>query len=74
MRTEVATNALEQALKEKGMNYKINPGDGAYGPKIDFHPGLAGQNLAVRHHSIDFQMPERFDLTYIGEDGERHAR
>jgi threonyl-tRNA synthetase len=71
---EVATNALEQALKEKGMNYKINPGDGAfYGPKIDFHlRDSLDRTWQCGTIQLDFQMPERFDLTYIGEDGERH--
>ncbi len=71
---EVATNALEQALKEKGMNYKINPGDGAfYGPKIDFHlRDSLDRTCQCGTIQLDFQMPERFDLTYIGEDGERH--
>jgi len=71
---EVATNALEQALKEKGMNYKINPGDGAfYGPKIDFHlRDSLDRTWQCGTIQLDFQMPERFDLPYIGEDGERH--
>jgi threonyl-tRNA synthetase len=71
---EIATAALEQALQEKGMDYKINPGDGAfYGPKIDFHlRDSLDRTWQCGTIQLDFQMPERFDLTYIGEDGERH--
>jgi len=69
-----ATRALEAALKEKGMNYKINPGDGAfYGPKIDFHlRDSIGRTWQCGTIQLDFQMPEKFDLTYIGEDGQKH--
>lgn len=71
---EAATNALEQALIEKGMNYKINPGDGAfYGPKIDFHlRDSLDRTWQCGTIQLDFQMPERFDISYIGEDGEKH--
>ncbi|HHV64655.1 MAG TPA: threonine--tRNA ligase [Peptococcaceae bacterium] len=71
---EMATNALEDALKAKGMDYKINPGDGAfYGPKIDFHlKDCLGRTWQCGTIQLDFQMPEKFDLTYIGEDGEKH--
>lgn len=71
---EVATSALEKALREKGMDYKINPGDGAfYGPKIDFHlRDSLDRTWQCGTIQLDFQMPERFDLTYVGEDGERH--
>lgn len=69
-----ATLALEEALKAKGMAYKINPGDGAfYGPKIDFHlKDSIGRTWQCGTIQLDFQMPERFDLTYVGEDGARH--
>ena len=71
---EEATNALEQALREKGMAYKVNPGDGAfYGPKIDFHlKDSIGRTWQCGTIQLDFQFPTRFDLTYIGEDGQKH--
>ena len=71
---EVATSALKQALDERGMPYKINPGDGAfYGPKIDFHlKDSIGRTWQCGTIQLDMLMPERFDLTYIGEDGQRH--
>lgn len=71
---ENATNALKKALEIKGLNYKINEGDGAfYGPKIDFHlEDSIGRTWQCGTIQLDFQMPERFDLTYIGSDGEKH--
>lgn len=71
---ETATNALKEALERKGINYAINPGDGAfYGPKIDFHlEDSIGRTWQCGTIQLDFQMPERFDLTYIGQDGEKH--
>ncbi|SHN87600.1 threonine--tRNA ligase [Desulfitobacterium chlororespirans] len=71
---EMATNALQEALEAKGVNYKINPGDGAfYGPKIDFHlRDCLGRTWQCGTIQLDFQMPEKFDLTYIGEDGQKH--
>lgn len=71
---EIATNALIDALKQKGMDYKINEGDGAfYGPKIDFHlQDSIGRTWQCGTIQLDFQMPERFDLTYIGADGQKH--
>lgn len=71
---EMATNALEDVLKERGMDYKVNPGDGAfYGPKIDFHVrDCLGRTWQCGTIQLDFQMPEKFDLTYIGEDGQKH--
>lgn len=71
---EVATEALKMALNEKGLEYKINEGDGAfYGPKIDFHlQDSLDRTWQCGTIQLDFQMPERFDLTYIGEDGEKH--
>jgi threonyl-tRNA synthetase len=69
-----ATDALELALKEKGLPYEINPGDGAfYGPKIDFHlEDSIGRTWQCGTIQLDFQLPERFDLNYIGEDGQKH--
>jgi len=71
---DIATNALKNALDAKGMDYKINPGDGAfYGPKIDFHvKDCLDRTWQCGTIQLDFQMPEKFDLTYIGEDGEKH--
>ena len=71
---EIATNALKQALQEKGLEFKINEGDGAfYGPKIDFHlEDSLDRTWQCGTIQLDFQMPERFDMTYIGEDGEKH--
>lgn len=71
---EMATDALKDALNTKGMAYKINEGDGAfYGPKIDFHlEDSIGRTWQCGTIQLDFQMPERFDLTYIGPDGEKH--
>jgi threonyl-tRNA synthetase len=69
-----ATDALKKALEKKGMPYKVNEGDGAfYGPKIDFHlKDSIGRTWQCGTIQLDFQMPERFDLTYIGADGEKH--
>ena len=71
---EMATNGLIEALKQKNMKYEINEGDGAfYGPKIDFHiKDCLGRSWQCGTIQLDFQLPERFDLTYIGEDGEKH--
>ncbi|HOQ00863.1 MAG TPA: threonine--tRNA ligase [Acetivibrio clariflavus] len=71
---EMATNALKEALEAKGMDYKINEGDGAfYGPKIDFHlEDSIGRTWQCGTIQLDFQMPQRFDLNYIGPDGEKH--
>ena len=71
---ETATSALENALREKGMEYKINPGDGAfYGPKIDFHlQDSLGRTWQCGTIQLDFQMPEKFEISYIGEDGQKH--
>ncbi|MFZ7132988.1 MAG: threonine--tRNA ligase [Eubacteriales bacterium] len=69
-----ATEVLKSALEELKLDYKINPGDGAfYGPKIDFHlEDCLGRTWQCGTIQLDFQMPERFDLTYIGPDGEKH--
>lgn len=71
---DVATAALKQALDERNMTYRINEGDGAfYGPKIDFHlRDSIGRTWQCGTIQLDMLMPERFDLTYIGEDGQRH--
>ncbi|HHW31899.1 MAG TPA: threonine--tRNA ligase [Clostridiaceae bacterium] len=71
---EVATNALKNALVARNLEFKINEGDGAfYGPKIDFHlEDSIGRTWQCGTIQLDFQMPERFDLTYIGADGEKH--
>lgn len=71
---ENATEALRNALESRGMAYKVNEGDGAfYGPKIDFHlEDSIGRTWQCGTIQLDFQMPERFDLTYIGPDGEKH--
>jgi threonyl-tRNA synthetase len=71
---EIATNALKDALEARSMKYKINEGDGAfYGPKIDFHlEDSIGRTWQCGTIQLDFQMPERFDLTYVGPDGEKH--
>ena len=71
---DIATNALKEALEEKRIDYKINEGDGAfYGPKIDFHiEDSIGRTWQCATIQLDFQMPERFDLTYVGSDGEKH--
>lgn len=71
---ERATNALKEALEAKGLEYKINEGDGAfYGPKIDFHlEDSIGRTWQCGTIQLDFQMPERFDLTYVGPDGQKH--
>lgn len=71
---DMATDTLEQALKEIGMKFAINPGDGAfYGPKIDFHlEDSIGRTWQCGTIQLDFQLPERFNLTYVGEDGEKH--
>ena len=71
---DIATNALKEAIEAKGFDYKINEGDGAfYGPKIDFHlKDCIGRTWQCGTIQLDFQMPERFDLTYVGSDGDKH--
>ena len=71
---ETAENALKEALKEIKVDYKINPEDGAfYGPKIDFHiKDAIGRTWQCGTIQVDFAMPERFELSYIGEDGKEH--
>lgn len=71
---DIATDALKAALDKKGKKYVINEGDGAfYGPKIDFHlKDSIGRTWQCGTIQLDFQMPERFDLSYVGADGEKH--
>jgi threonyl-tRNA synthetase len=71
---EDATNGLKEALDAAGLKYHINEGDGAfYGPKIDFHlKDCLGRTWQCGTIQLDFQMPERFELSYIGADGEKH--
>ena len=71
---DTAIDALKRVLEEKKIPYKLNPGDGAfYGPKIDFHIlDCLKRNWQCSTIQLDFQLPERFDLTYIGEDGQKH--
>ncbi len=70
----MATKALKDALDELGREYEINEGDGAfYGPKIDFHlKDSIGRTWQCGTIQLDFQMPQRFDLEYVGEDGLKH--
>ena len=71
---EAATAALQAALEEIGLPFKINEGDGAfYGPKIDFHlEDSIGRTWQCGTIQLDFQLPERFELEYTGADGEKH--
>ena len=71
---DIAETALKQALEESGTEYRLNPGDGAfYGPKIDFQlEDSIGRTWQCGTIQLDFQMPEKFDLTYIGSDGKEH--
>lgn len=72
---EKAESALKRALDNKGINYVLNEGDGAfYGPKIDFHiRDVLKRSWQCGTIQLDFSMPERFGLTYIGADGQRHT-
>jgi threonyl-tRNA synthetase len=71
---EIAEGDLQGALDEAGVPYKVNPGDGAfYGPKIDFHlEDCIGRTWQCGTIQLDFQMPEKFDINYIGPDGAQH--
>ena len=71
---DAATEALREVVIEKGMHYEVNEGDGAfYGPKLDFHlEDALKRTWQCGTIQLDFQMPERFDLHYIGSDGEKH--
>ncbi|WP_130807426.1 threonine--tRNA ligase [Senegalia massiliensis] len=70
----MAETALRDALEELEVDYILNEGDGAfYGPKIDFHlEDAIGRTWQCGTIQLDFQMPQRFDLTYIGDDGDKH--
>jgi len=71
---ELATRALEQAVVGMGKSYVVNEGDGAfYGPKLDFHlKDSIGRTWQCGTIQLDFQLPQRFDIDYIGADGEKH--
>ncbi len=71
---DLAESVLKQAMDKVGWKYKINEGDGAfYGPKIDFHlKDAVGRSWQCGTVQLDFLMPERFDLTYVGADGGKH--
>ncbi len=71
---EMAESGLKNALDKAGMEYKINEGDGAfYGPKIDFHLiDAIGREWQCGTIQLDFQLPQRFELEYMGADGEKH--
>ena len=71
---EMAENGLKAALDKAGIDYKINEGDGAfYGPKIDFHLiDAIGREWQCGTIQLDFQLPQRFELEYMGADGEKH--
>lgn len=70
----VAIESLREALVEMNVKYIVNEGDGAfYGPKIDFHlEDAIGRTWQCGTCQLDFQMPQRFDLSYVGQDGEKH--
>ena len=69
-----ATEALRSALNDLGLDYVVNEGDGAfYGPKIDFHlEDSIGRTWQCGTIQLDFQLPQRFEMEYIGEDGQKH--
>lgn len=72
---EISTNALRDAVEAAGVPYVINEGDGAfYGPKLDFHiKDCLGRTWQCGTIQMDMQLPERFDVNYVGEDGEKHS-
>ncbi len=69
-----ATEALRSALDDMGLSYVVNEGDGAfYGPKIDFHlEDSIGRTWQCGTIQLDFQLPQRFEMEYVGEDGQKH--
>ncbi|MBP3433710.1 MAG: threonine--tRNA ligase, partial [Clostridia bacterium] len=69
-----ATDALKNALDDMGLPYVVNEGDGAfYGPKIDFHlEDSIGRTWQCGTIQLDFQLPQRFEMEYVGEDGAKH--
>ena len=72
---DIATNALASALTSIGKTYVVNPGDGAfYGPKLDFHiEDSLGRTWQCGTIQLDYQLPGRFNLEYVGADGEKHC-
>jgi threonyl-tRNA synthetase len=72
---EAAENGLREALEDLGVEYKLNEGDGAfYGPKIDFHlRDCLGRTWQCGTIQLDMQLPQRFDISYVGKDGEKHV-
>ena len=70
----IAEQSLKEAMDELKMPYKVNEGDGAfYGPKLDFHlEDSIGRTWQCGTIQLDFQMPQRFDISYVGPDGEKH--
>ena len=72
---DIATAALADAITSIGKEYEINPGDGAfYGPKLDFHiQDSLGRTWQCGTIQLDYQLPGRFDLEYVGADGEKHC-
>ena len=72
---DIATAALADAITEIGKTYEVNPGDGAfYGPKLDFHiQDSLGRTWQCGTIQLDYQLPGRFNLEYIGADGEKHC-
>lgn len=71
---DLATEALREAMDEKGLEYVVNEGDGAfYGPKLDFHlEDSIGRTWQCGTIQLDHMLPERFDISYVGADGEKH--
>lgn len=71
---EMATDALRKAIENMGMDYVVNEGDGAfYGPKLDFHlTDSIGRTWQCGTIQLDFQLPQRFEAEYIGEDGQKY--
>ena len=71
---EAATEALRNAIEAKGIDYVINPGDGAfYGPKLDYHiEDSLGRTWQCGTIQLDMNLPERFQIDYVGEDGQKH--
>mgnify|MGYP000423498234 FL=1 len=71
---EIAENGLREALEELNLPYILNEGDGAfYGPKIDFHlRDCLGRTWQCGTIQLDMQLPQRFDINYVGQDGEKH--
>ena len=72
---DIATAALADAITSIGKEYEVNPGDGAfYGPKLDFHiQDSLGRTWQCGTIQLDYQLPGRFDLEYVGADGEKHC-